>query len=210
MRKLISRLQWLNVMRRYLFYIIMSKFFWKKAFHKRYELVGGTWVIKLNPPKEGSFYWMLLNDSGDGDFADNNWFDLPTVGTRDFKRAKKWQKRNPAENFHINNPTEYGDKEEIEVVVDKMYLNGAKVSPFHFAGLKWIQADGNDHWSVNQGETINFKKSFIGKAKVWYKINGVLYFRSSWCKKIFGYWFTVRSGASDTRHDFTIKRQKEN
>ena len=99
-----------------------------------------------------------------------------------------------------------------ELVIDDLTLNGAKVSDggrwAQVAGLKYLVAPGQDPWQGWVGDIIDFRYSIIGKSLLWFKQDGILSFRYSYCKLVLGRWVAVKIACIKTNTTLHLKFQK--
>lgn len=131
-----------------------------------------------------------------------------------FKTALLWAFRNPAWNFNYMVKPDRNIKKHkaVKVVKNNLWINGKRSGMFNFAGLKWITKDGAEGWSVNKGVAISQKYSILGVSFVYYLVGTKIYFRYSFCRKLFcifkrDVYLTLRAGTSDERYLTYVKLQ---
>jgi len=202
MRKFNTWIKFISIQLLYLIVIVSSYFLFPIAYLLR---------DKINS-KSNYFYqwlWVYLNDTPDGIFGPK-WWSKQQSQEKGFVLAYKWSVlRNPAWNYWGLFKPKEGKKKLYEVIKSQLYREFNKVSHYEFAGLKWIDEDGNEGWSVNKGVAISEKYSTFGKAFIYYTIGNTLYFRLSFVKKVNNYYFTIRLGATNNRYTVYFKRQRE-
>jgi len=58
----------------------------------------------------------------------------------------------------------------------------------NFAGLKWINKQGEEGWQVNSGVKISQDYSIFGEMALYYRIKDKLYYKRSKCVLLFTAW----------------------
>lgn len=99
-----------------------------------------------------------------------------------------------------------------ELVIDELILNGTIVSDGgryeQCAGLKYVVDPGQDPWQGWVGDEIDFRYSILGRSLMWFKQDGILSFRYSYCNLIFNKWITLKITCIKTDTVLTFKIQK--
>jgi hypothetical protein len=99
-----------------------------------------------------------------------------------------------------------------EYVIDNMLLDGKAVSDggkwAMVCGLKWKVGPGEDPWQGWTGDTIDFRYSILGQSLMWFKQDGILSFRYSYCKLWVGYWVAIKIKCIKSSTTFHLKFQK--
>jgi hypothetical protein len=99
-----------------------------------------------------------------------------------------------------------------ELVIDELTLNATKISDGgqyeQCAGLKYVVDAGQDPWQGWVGDEIDFKYSILGKSLMWFRQDGILSFRYSYCKLILNRWITLKITCIKTDTVLTFKIQK--
>lgn len=99
-----------------------------------------------------------------------------------------------------------------EYVIDNMVLDGKAVSDggrwAMVCGLKWRVGPGEDPWQGWTGDIIDFRYSILGQSLMWFKQDGILSFRYSYCKLWFGYWVAIKVSCIKSDSTFHLKFQK--
>ena len=102
---------------------------------------------------------------------------------------------------------------DLEVVIDDLWLNDKQVydgrDPWkQEAGLKYLAGPGQNPWQVWSGDVIDFRYSIIGQSLIWFKQDGILSFRYSYCKLWFGRWVTLKINTFKSDTVLTLKKIK--
>lgn len=99
-----------------------------------------------------------------------------------------------------------------EYVIDNMVLDGKPVSDggkwAMVCGLKWRVGPGEDPWQGWTGDIIDFRYSILGQSLMWFRQDGILSFRYSYCKLWFGYWVAIKIKCIKSDTTFHLKFQK--
>lgn len=108
-----------------------------------------------------------------------------------------WHNRNRIWNF-ISMFKSDNEKQYIkELIKNTLILNGKSVELFddtgfmkyaNFAGLKWINKNGDESFKVWSGIKISFKYSIIGTMELYYTKGKNLYYKYSTCFKLYKLW----------------------
>lgn len=189
--------RWALVQLLYLLLIILSPLAFPLAYLMRF------W--KFNPLK------VFLSENI---YGVDWWRKEKNIKYRSFKTALLWAIRNPAWNFnYMVKPKRTAKKHKaVKVVKNDLWINGKRAGMFNFAGIKWITKDGQEGWSVNKGVAISDKYSIFGVSFVYYLVGSTIYFRFSYCRKLFcifkrDVYLTLRVGTSDERYLTYFKLQ---
>ena len=103
---------------------------------------------------------------------------------------------------------------DIDRVIDDLWLNGKQVHDGdgfkQEAGLKYKGRPGQNPWQVWSGDVIDFKYSIIGEGFMWFKQDGILSFRYSYCKLHYNRWVTIKVNIFKADTVLAFKIQKNN
>lgn len=123
-----------------------------------------------------------------------------------FRTAYLWcAVRNPAWNMYVLIKPKSGT---LEVISQKGELtqDGYPVGLLNFAVLKYVDQTG---WYMdNKGDFLSMVHSVLGFSKVWYTVQGRLYWRYSFAGKKFGRWIEIQAGTTDLRYTLRLKIKK--
>ena len=140
-----------------------------------------------------------------------------------FKARYEWMGfRNTIWNFRVwLDAKQVGDGSGMtgqELVIDDLVLDGEKVSDGGYydggyyaqvAGLKYVVEHGQDPWQGWVGDEIDYRYSIIGESLMWFKQDGILSFRYSRCKPLFGKWFSIKITCIKTDVTLHLKLSKQ-
>ena len=104
---------------------------------------------------------------------------------------------------------------EQALIISDMYCGGKNViDGGKYAiecGLKYEVDAGKDPWQGWVGDIIDFNYSIIGEGYMWFKQDGILSFRYSYCKKIkfLPTWITIKINCLKSDTVFAFKLQKD-
>lgn len=211
MDKFISHIKWFNaIIPVGIFGMITAPF-----------IVPIAWVLELIIPTKNPL-WIWLDDEIEHESTNEDWLvykenegPLAWYKWHAFRNTiwnlKSYIKPENARENCITN-----DEVIEEILVDELYRNGNKVSIYgkclEMASFKWVTKEGIEGWQVNNGVRISEKYSTKGESKLWYKANGVLYFRWSIAKiiSIFKtkFYFEFKMGSNEKRYLLTLKIKK--
>jgi hypothetical protein len=161
------------------------------------------WPFRNTSLRKTRPFWFYFDDEDEFGY-DLPWF-LPEM-KNGFKKAWLWAAvRNPMWNLQASLTPKQGSKTLFEIKELTTTRNGVLVGyAYPMANAKFV--DENEKNLGNKGKYLSLKYSVIGEQKIWYEVDGTLYFRFSKVYKTKnGAWKERQYGTSDERHLFRRK-----